>query len=361
MDRRGFIGSAATSLALAGCASLPREALAPSAACLPRVTVAESRVIRRVAGLRPYRRAGFVVRTEALGTKRLVHNYGHGGSGITLSWGTSRLAADLGLAGSEGPVAVLGAGIMGLSTARLAQERGRKVTIYTAALPPETTSNIAGGQIKPALLYRGDAVDDAWRAQFAAALEYSWRRFQIMIGDDYGVRWVPTYQEGSGPARMPDNLVHAGQVDIPVDRSPFAGRAVRRFETMYVETGRYLRRMTQDVLTAGGAIEVRAFGSRAEIAGLPESVVFNCTGLGARELFGDDQLIPMRGQLAVLLPQPEIDYAYEFDDGYMFPRPDGLLLGGTYERGEERAETTPEAIARILAAHARINAAGCAS
>ena len=46
------------------------------------------RVIRTVAGLRPYRAAGFVVRAEALGDKTLVHNYGHGGAGITLSWGT---------------------------------------------------------------------------------------------------------------------------------------------------------------------------------------------------------------------------------------------------------------------------------
>ena len=58
---------------------------------LPPVIVDESRVIRTVAGLRPYRRSGFVVRAEALGEKRLVHNYGHGGGGITLSWGSSKL------------------------------------------------------------------------------------------------------------------------------------------------------------------------------------------------------------------------------------------------------------------------------
>ena len=52
------------------------------------VKVDASRVIRTVAGLRPYRRSGFVVRAEPLGEKRLVHNYGHGGGGITLSWGS---------------------------------------------------------------------------------------------------------------------------------------------------------------------------------------------------------------------------------------------------------------------------------
>ena len=57
----------------------------------------------------------------------------------------------------------------------------------------------------------------------------------------------------------------------------------------------------------------------AGIAALPEPVVINCTGLGSRELMGDDQLIPIKGQLRVLLPQPEIDYTVLEDHYYMFP------------------------------------------
>src|ERR1700754_4337592 len=96
LNRRSFVaGSAAM---LSGCATVggrPRR----FADCTPLapVKVDESRVIRTVAGLRPYRRSGFVVRAEPLGDKRLVHNYGHGGAGITLSWGTSKLATELGL------------------------------------------------------------------------------------------------------------------------------------------------------------------------------------------------------------------------------------------------------------------------
>ena len=152
-----------------------------------------------MAGLRPYRRQGFVVRADQLGEKRLVHNYGHGGGGITLSWGTSRLASELGLQGHNGPVAVLGSGVVGLSTARLAQEAGFPVTIYAAALPPETTSNIAGGQFHPAYAFNESAVTADFMAQFTRALDYSWRRFQIMVGDDYGIRWLPTYVETDSP------------------------------------------------------------------------------------------------------------------------------------------------------------------
>src|SRR5688572_30004844 len=161
MDRRLFLASAASTLVLPGCATVAtRPALRTG--CLPPVDVSQDRVIRTIAGLRPYRAAGFVVRAEPLGDKKLVHNYGHGGAGITLSWGSSRLAADLGLAGHRGPVAVIGSGVMGLTTARLVQEAGFPVRIYTAALPANTTSAVAGGQVSPFGHYRESEVTPAW-------------------------------------------------------------------------------------------------------------------------------------------------------------------------------------------------------
>jgi glycine/D-amino acid oxidase-like deaminating enzyme len=127
-----------------------------------------------------------------------------------------------------------------------------------------------------------------------------------------------------------------------------------RYDTLYVETGRYLRQMIRDVQIAGGRIEVRGFATPAEIAALPERLVFNCTGLGARELFGDTELRPARGQLAILLPQPEIRYAFTGEAGYMFPRADGILLGGTFELDQWSTEPEPERIARIIASHRRL-------
>jgi glycine/D-amino acid oxidase-like deaminating enzyme len=324
------------------------------AACTPLapVQVDASRVIRTVAGLRPYRRSGFVVRAEALGEKRLVHNYGHGGAGITLSWGSSKLATELGLQGHSGPVAVLGSGVMGLSTARLVQEAGFPVTVYAAALPPDTTSNIAGGQFHPFGFFRKADVTPEFMAQFARALDYSWRRFQIMVGDDYGIRWLPTYVASDTPDSQP--IAHFPPVNRVLSQAehPFPVADVVRYDTLYVETGRYLRQMIRDVQTAGGKIEVRRFAAPADIAALAEGLVFNCTGLGSRELFGDQELRPARGQLAILEPQPEVRYAYT-GDGYMFPRPDGIVLGGTFELDQWDTTPEPEAIARILAVHKR--------
>src|SRR6476661_8257685 len=292
LDRRSFAAGSLT--LLSGCATTSGRRYRDCTPLAP-VIADESRIIRTMAGLRPYRRQGFVVRADQLGTKRLVHNYGHGGSGITMSWGTSKLAIELGLQGHSGPVAVLGSGIVGLSTARLAQEAGFPVTIYTAALPPDTTSNVAGGQFHPFGLFRDDAVTPEWRAQFVRALHYSWRRFQIMVGDDYGIRWLPTYVQADSPdAKVIANFPPINRMLNPAEH-PFPVASVLRYDTMYVETGRYLRQMTRDVLLAGGRIEVRRFATPADIASLSENLVFNCTGLGSRELFGDQLLQPIRG------------------------------------------------------------------
>lgn len=352
LDRRTFAaGSAAL---LSGCASVggrPRI----SATCSPLVPVKvdESRVIRTVAGLRPYRRQGFVVRQEPLGEKRLVHNYGHGGGGITLSWGTSKLATELGLQGHSGPVAVLGSGAVGLATARLVQEAGFPVTIYAAALPPDTTSNVAGGQFHPFAVFHEGETTAEFMAQFTRALDYSWRRYQIMVGDDYGIRWLPTYVDADSPeAKLIPTFPPINRMLSPSEH-PFPLGNVRLYDTMYVETGRYLRQMTRDVQIAGGRIVVRRFATPADIGSLPEALVFNCTGLGSRDLFGDQDLHPIRGQLAILEPQPDVRYAAQGEFGYMFPRGDGILLGGTFERDVWDTTPDPAAIAGIIASHQR--------
>src|SRR6185503_12315052 len=95
-DRRSFLGGAlaASALLMATRTSGLAAALSPERRFAP-VKVSRDRIIREVVGLRPYRPEGFKVEAERLGEKLLVHNYGHGGAGITLSWGTASLAVDL--------------------------------------------------------------------------------------------------------------------------------------------------------------------------------------------------------------------------------------------------------------------------
>src|SRR6476619_2453345 len=142
LDRRAFLTAVPT--LLAGCAGRRTATLPPAlhGQRLASVHVAPERVIRTIVGLRPFRPSGFVVRGEKLDSKTVIHNYGHGGAGITLSWGTAQLAIQEAAALDTRECAVLGCGVVGLATARLLQQRGYSVTIYTKAVPPDTTSNV---------------------------------------------------------------------------------------------------------------------------------------------------------------------------------------------------------------------------
>jgi D-amino-acid oxidase len=324
------------------------------------VNVAADRVIRTVVGLRPFRPSGFVVRAESLGDKALIHNYGHGGGGVTLSWGTAYLAAELVReSGKTGSAAVIGCGVIGLATARTLQRRGFDVTVYAKDMPPETTSNIAGASWSPTSVIDEDNRTPAWDSQFERAARFSNRSFQLLVGDEYAVRWREQYNLSD--ADYGENWDHTMLHDLfPASRKlgpsehPFPAKYVRVENTMFIEPSIYLNTLVRDFYIAGGRIRRIIFTTPSQLATLPEPVIVNCTGLGARELFGDRELMPIKGQLTVLLPQPEVDYAMVGMGLYMFPRRDGIVLGGTFERGVETLEMNREAGQRILAGHQRI-------
>ena len=327
---------------------------------MPPVHVSADREIRTVAGLRPYRPSGFVVRAEKLDDTLVVHNYGHGGAGITLSWGTAKLAVDLGLAGHVGPVAVLGCGAVGLATARLLQESGATVTIYAKDLPPNTTSNIAGGQWFPHYVSQHDKRTALFNQQLQAALEFAYRRYQIMVGPQYGVRWMRNYSLGNEPWDEQGSFGKESALramlpelrDLSPREHPFPNSAfVRQFDTMIIEPSIYLAALLDEIRLAGASVKVMELRNKSEIQKLPEKLVFNCTGLGAKALFADEELTPVKGQLTILLPQPEVQYSVGQGDVYMFPRTDGILLGGTHEMGEWSLEPNLKKKQEILAQH----------
>ena len=362
IHRRNFLKSA---LGL-GAFALARGALPPArAAAEPEppkrrfapVKISPERLIRTVVGLRPYRREGYVVRAESLGEKTVIHNYGHGGAGVTLSWGTSTIAADLASATGRNEFAVVGCGVMGLSTARLLQRRGGRVTIYAKDQPPATTSNIAGALWFPTSSFNPDMIAPGYVENFQTACRLSNQTFQGLVGADYGVRWIETFMLRKEPrtaeliggaSLYPATSAHDNQ------DADYGFPYVTQFSTMLIEPATYLRALLRDFHLAGGKYVARDFHGREELAALPESVVLNCSGLGARALFGDEALIPVRGQLEVLLPQPEIDYCYLQDTIYMFPRSDGVILGGTFEHDRWSLEPDASQTLATLEANARI-------
>src|SRR5262245_63760025 len=148
--RRRFLagaGAVAALGALHGC-RLPTGGSRSDAAVrlqLARLRASVDRITRVTVCTRPFRAQGPRFDVEKIGAKTVVHNYGHGGSGWSLSWGSGAIATANAMATGERDIAVIGCGALGLTTALLLQRAGARATIYAKDLPPNVRSAYATG------------------------------------------------------------------------------------------------------------------------------------------------------------------------------------------------------------------------
>jgi glycine/D-amino acid oxidase-like deaminating enzyme len=381
MRRRTFLTTGALALCGAGVRAAEGQALPgrpPAAAALRQpplaiapVDVSFDRIIRTTVGLRPHRDSGFVVKTEKMDDHTVVHDYGHGGAGMSLAWGTGSLAADLARKHQDRRAAVLGCGSTGLTAARQLQRRGFAVTIYAASVPPDTTSNMSLAAFTPASgLVAVDRRTPAWDAQFRKAVDISYRELQRMVGRGYGVYWIDQFTATDDPDAPPagrddggllaDILKTARTRDVlGPGEHPFPTRCAIRTPSLSIEPDVYLDRLVADFRAAGGHLVRRTFESAPDVTSLPERLVVNCTGLGSRTLFDDRELVPVKGQLSVLIPQPEVRYRVsarlvdaegEPTNVSMNPRSDGIVIGNLQERGSWSLDPSDDVRDRNMAA-----------
>lgn len=364
-------------LGLSGCAATrragPTRAVGPVRAPLrlTPVRVSWDRIIRATVGLRPHRPTGFMLRADKLDSKTVIHNYGHGGAGMSLSWGTGQMAAEMALEHADRRAAVIGSGVVGLTSARQLQRRGFDVTIYAATVPPDTTSNMSLAGFTPTSgLVAFDRRTAEWDAQFRRAVEIAYRQLQLLAGPKYGISWIYNYSPTENPqsARgtntlLPDS-VQTGSVVLEPGQHPFPSTYVIERPEMRIEPSIYLDALTQDVVAHGGKIKIRRFEAARDVMTLDESLIVNCTGLEAKALFGDPELIPLKGQLIVLLPQDEVSYSTNGGVPsasaapglfvHMMPRRDGIVLGGTSERDVWTTDINDEERKRVVEGHMQL-------
>jgi hypothetical protein len=291
-----------------------------------------------LSGIRPYRRDSFRLEHEDLhvpnvGTKSVVHNYGHGGAGITMSWGCAVEVRDLVVAhggAAPGQVAVLGAGVMGLTAAKLLVEAGFTVRMYAASFL-YTTSDVAGGQWCPSFVEHENT--PAATQRFENILRTAFTMHRARIGQGYGVSERINY------SKKPRAMTSFSKVPLDVipapdayDHLPFAqlNQPGYGYHTLLVEPPTFLRKLRTE-LSGVVTLVARTFASADEVVGLPEPIVVNCTGMGSRDVFGDTLLAPIKGQLVLVKAQPALQYLYSSDQTYVFPREDHVVVGGSYE------------------------------
>ena len=336
--------AAAGGTALSGCATRGRIGTNDRARFLAPLQARADRIFDITVCLRPFRAAGPRLDTERIRDTLVVHNYGHGGSGWSLSWGSSTIAVGKALAQSPDRVAVVGCGALGLTSALLAQASGKPVTIYTRDVIEQTFSARASGSFTPDSRI---ALTDAVSPEFPALWEEMARTSLKTFGSHLGlagdpVRWIDRYSVSDVPApvvrapaeselpfaayrsRLQDLFPHAENLR-PVD-TPFRAASVRRRSVLMFNIASYSQMLMTQFRVAGGRIEQREFHDPQELGGLPEKVVINCTGYGARALWRDETVVPVRGQLAHLIPQAEFDYALDYRDVNVIPRSDGIVV-----------------------------------
>lgn len=344
IDRRTLLRSGGSFAALGLLDACAAPVLGPAATRLPPIRASADRLFDITVCLRPFRAQGPRIEAETISRATVVHNYGHGGSGWSLSWGSATMALRIAMAGSPKEIAVIGCGALGLTTAVLAQEAGLKVKIYASELLPDTRSARATGSFTPdsriALADRAPAgFTDAWE-EMARITFKRYRSYLGLPGDP--VFWSDRYYLSDPPDdpppatpqppldfadlrdRIRDLMPHSTL--LAVDQSPFPGHTVRHGASLTFNIADYGHTLLRDFFAAGGTIERRTFHTLSELATLKERTIINCTGYGARALCKDDSIVPVRGQIGWLIPQPGVTYGLYYKNINVVCRSDGICI-----------------------------------
>jgi D-amino-acid oxidase len=379
---------------LTGCAYKARTAaippVHPPCDALPRlmpIRAQADRIFRVTVCLRPFRAAGPRLDVERVGDKTVVHNYGHGGSGWSLSWGSSSIAVEKAMATGERDVAVIGCGALGLTSAILLQRAGAKVTIYAKDRPPDVRSSRATGSFTPdSRIALTNSVSPDFPALWEKMCRDSFHTYESYLGlAGNPVEWLDRYSlsdpspsETHASRGRGDSLSFANyqnriadlspnSLDLPPGCHPFPTRYARRTSSLTFNIAAYARQLTTDFLIEGGKIERVEFHSPSELHQVAQKVLINATGYGARALWKDESIVPVRGQIAWLIPQPEVNYGVSYKSVHIIGRRDGIVvqdMGRGDMEGYNDANETPDraaaesAVQVVADLYARMTGAG---
>jgi glycine/D-amino acid oxidase-like deaminating enzyme len=348
MDRRTVLrGGLATALLMPGLARATEPPLIP-------IRTDPAQVFRTTVCLRPFRATGPRIESETVGRKQVIHNYGHGGSGWSLSWGSAEVAVGLAMQSSPRKIAVIGAGALGLTAALTAQRAGAEVTIYARERFPFVRSARATGIWSPdSRVAQTAAMPSGFPALWERMARTSAALHQSFVGTAGNpVEWIdyytlrdpepqpavealpqPPLPEPPAPfdpgfAQLNDRLSGLMPRSGPIapEATPLAAAQVRRGANLSFNIADYGRQLETDFLIAGGRLERAEFHAPSDLSKLKEKVIINCTGYGARALWQDETIIPIRGQIVWLTPQEGVHYGFYHDGMGVLARRDGIVV-----------------------------------
>ena len=338
-------GSLALLSALSGCRLVGDLRQAEKIRLTP-IRGGADRITRITVCTRPFRAQGPRFDVEKIGSKTVIHNYGHGGSGWSLSWGSAAIVTSKALATGERDIGVIGCGALGLTAALQLLRSGARVTIYAKELPPNVRSSLASGLYTPdsRICFEENATP-AFKQMWEEMARQTYSRFQSFLGlAGTPVEFIDSYlvsDDADVQRRRPEadarakfaELRHELTADLIVSRRYYnpgshnlGNRYLTRVSQLMFNLASYTHLLMSDYAANGGKFQIMEFKTPDDFAPLRERTLINATGYGARALFGDESVIPVRGQLARLIPQPNVNFGLYYKEVSFVPRRDGLVF-----------------------------------
>jgi hypothetical protein len=360
-------------LTLNACTSTPPAASRPESAREVRridpPNLDAAHLGERILCHRPMRHGSPNLSVEQVGRQTIAHDYGHGGSGWTLAPGSVKHVVDLAertpqvaSRGKDEPVAVVGAGVIGLFTAYELVQRGYTRVTVVAERFDRLTSHNAGGLLAPVSMDNDPAMQalidrigiDAYRFYAAVA------RGEIAEFRD-GAVVVPAYFERREDSGLEPyvGVVMEPAKDVTLDFGNGTRREMVAYDDgIFIDTAVMMERLTEWLRP-----RVRLEQRKVErFSDLSETLVFDCAGLGAGSLNGDSGMVSVQGHLVMLKDQRPQDLQHMIlvylDEGkteagqkvkrsfYIFPKRlpgtganDVGVIGGTFV--EDATPATP--------------------
>ncbi len=244
-------------------------------------------------------------------------------------------------------IAVVGAGISGMSSALKLVEAGNSVSVFAKVFSPNITSNRAAAFWLPYHIRNDKRGIDWCRKSYETYKELagdsltgiSMKQLIKVVADDVPVNEVDRTWKDFMPANsyrtIPNDQLLPGYIEGDEAEVPL------------IETQIFLPWLQAQLEAKGVAFHEQGIKNFDQLD--DHDLIINCSGLGARELCNDQQLIPYRGQVALLSPKEGLPIFLDNEKPqYIVPRKDAIIIGGTYEENVFDEVTEPKTIEFLL-------------
>jgi len=246
-------------------------------------------------------------------------------------------------------VAIIGGGVIGVTTAISLQLNGYNTTIYTKHRPDKEnqykaskalTSMYAAASVKPSTVYMNN---------ISNILSTSQSIYKILYEMNYPINIEKHYVLSENKLKIPDyvnklnnyNIVK-NKINIP-KRKNISNIYGWYFDTYFINMIKYISNLYDLYLDINGKVEIKSV-SKSDFSNISENIIINCTGNWSRDLFNDNKMYAYRGHLIHIPIENKlvnnknkyVSYSYKTKDNkvaYVYSRENKLILGGTTQKG----------------------------